>query len=51
MALALECHDAVNSSCEFTKYALDYYSEIEKKGHGTKDFGYVFQYLMNDKKI
>lgn len=42
MALALECHDAVNSSSEFTKYALDYYTEIEKKGHGSKDFGFVF---------
>jgi len=24
---------------------------LEKKGHGGKDFGYVFQYIMKDLKI
>ena len=51
MALAYECHQAANSSSDFTKYAHDYYEEIEKSGHGHLDFGYVFQYLMNNKKI
>lgn len=30
---------------EFAKYAIDYFRELEKKGFGKKDFGFVFQYI------
>ena len=42
MALGLECASQVNSNVEFAEFALDYYRALEKKGHGTKDFGYVY---------
>ena len=51
LTLALECFEAVDLNCDFTKAAQDYYRIIEKAGHGGKDFGYVFQYIMKDKKI
>lgn len=51
MTLALECAEAVGIQADFTKAANEYYRIIEKAGHGSKDFGYVFQYIMKDKKI
>ena len=51
LALALECADKVGAKLEFCEEAMDYYRHLEKKGHGGKDFGYVFQYIMKDLKI
>ena len=51
LALALEIADHVNAKIEFGEKAMDYYRELEKKGHGGKDFGVVFQYIMKDLKI
>lgn len=51
LSLALECFEAVNLNADFAKAANDYYRILEKAGHGSKDFGYVFQYIMKDKKI
>ena len=34
-----------------TQFSCDYYKEMEKLGKGNKDFGYAFQYIMNNKKI
>lgn len=31
--------------------SLDYYVQLEKKGMGNKDFGYVYQYIMKNKNI
>jgi len=51
LALSQECAKAVNAETHFASKALDYYLELEKKGHGSKDFGYVFQYIMKDLKL
>jgi 3-hydroxyisobutyrate dehydrogenase-like beta-hydroxyacid dehydrogenase len=51
LALALECADKVGAKLEFGEEAMEYYRHLEKKGHGGKDFGYVFQYIMKDLKI
>ena len=48
LALALECAEAVDAKVEFAEKSLDIYRLLEKKGHGGKDFGYVFQYLMKN---
>ena len=42
LALALECADAVGVKTNFANNSLEYYRDLEKKGHGGKDFGYVF---------
>lgn len=42
LALALECAEAVDQKAEFTERTLEIYRQLEKKGHGGKDFGYVF---------
>lgn len=51
MALALDCHDSVSSIAEFTQHAHDYYKEVNDKGLGDLDYGYIFKYLMDNKKI
>lgn len=42
LALALEAARHGNASTELTEKAIDYYRELEKKGYGNKDFGFVF---------
>jgi len=51
LALALEIADQVNAKIEFGDKAMEYYRTLEKKGHGGKDFGIVFQYIMKDLNI
>ena len=51
LALALEAARHGNASTELTEKAIDYYRDLEKKGYGTKDFGFVFQYIMKNKKM
>jgi 3-hydroxyisobutyrate dehydrogenase-like beta-hydroxyacid dehydrogenase len=51
LALALECAQAVNQKTEYTEKTLDIYKMLEKKGHGKKDFGYVYQYMMKNHQI
>jgi 3-hydroxyisobutyrate dehydrogenase-like beta-hydroxyacid dehydrogenase len=45
LALALEIANEVNSNVAFGEKAMEYYKDLEKKGHGGKDFGIVFQYI------
>jgi 3-hydroxyisobutyrate dehydrogenase len=51
LALALSCAEEVGAQTKFAEEAVDYYAHLEKKGHGGKDFGYVFQYIMKDFKV
>ena len=50
LALALECAKSVDAKTDFGEKALDTYVHLEKGGHGGKDFGYVFQYIMGNHK-
>lgn len=50
LALALECANHVDAKVEFGENALNTYCHLEKGGHGGKDFGYVFQYIMGNHK-
>jgi 3-hydroxyisobutyrate dehydrogenase len=49
LALALEIAEAVKVNVAFGEMAMEYYRDIEKKGHGGKDFGIVFQYIQKNK--
>jgi hypothetical protein len=49
MSLALELAEKVHSNVHFAEESMKYYLELEKEGHGRKDFGYVFQHI-NKKK-
>jgi len=51
MALSLEVAEQVNANVEFAEKAAEYYNTITQKGHGTKDFGVVWQYVMNNKNM
>ncbi len=51
LALALEAAKHGDATTDFTQLAIDYYRDLEKKGMGNKDFGYVFQYIMKNKKV
>lgn len=49
--IGLDCAKEVGFDLEMTRRALNYYETIENKGHEKKDFSYVYQYILNDKKI
>lgn len=51
LALALEAAQHGNASTELTEIAIDYYRDLEKKGFGQRDFGFVFQYIYKNKKL
>ena len=51
LSLALDFSEAVNVDSEFAKKSVEYYREVEKKGYGNKDFGFVYQYMMKGKDI
>lgn len=51
LALALEAAQVADANTEFTEKAIDYYRDLEKKGFGNRDFGYVFQYIFKNKKL
>lgn len=51
MVLALESAHKVGAETDMLEKSLDYYVQLEKKGMGKKDFGYVYQYLMKNKQI
>lgn len=44
----MEVADHVEANIDFAKLSMEYYRTLEKKGHGGKDFGYVFQYVMKN---
>ena len=45
MVLALEAAHSVNAKTDMLEKSLDYYVQLEKKGYGRKDFGFVYQYI------
>jgi len=45
MVLALEAAHGVDAKTDMLEKSLDYYLQLEKKGLGKKDFGYVYQYI------
>jgi len=51
MSLAMEAAENAGASVEFGQKAMEYYIEVEKKGFGGKDFGYVYQYIHKNKKL
>ena len=50
MVLALNAARTADADTSLLEESLDYYKTLEDGGRGTKDFGYVFQYIMNNKK-
>lgn len=48
LTLGLECADEVGVKTEFAKNAMEYFLAVEKAGHGGKDFGIVYQYILKD---
>jgi 3-hydroxyisobutyrate dehydrogenase len=51
LALALEIANEVNASVSFGEKAIEYFSTLEKKGYGSKDFGIVYQYIYKNQKM
>ena len=51
MVLALEAAHSANAKTDMLEKSLDYYVQLEKKGKGTKDFGYVYQYISKNYDI
>ena len=51
LSIALEAADHVQAKTAFAQHAIDYYRELEKLGHGNKDFGYVYQYINKNFKV
>ena len=51
MVLALEAAHSADARTDMLEKSLEYYLDLEKAGMGKKDFGYVFQYIMKNKKI
>ncbi len=51
MVLALEAASSVSAQTDMLEKSLQYYIDLEKKGCGKKDFGYVFQYIMKNKNL
>lgn len=42
LSIALEAAEEVKAKLNFGEHCIDYYRDIEKKGYGNKDFGYVY---------
>ena len=51
LALAIEAANTVNADTNLTQIAIDYYGQLEKKGYGNKDFGFVYQYIMKNRQM
>jgi len=51
MVLALEVAHNADARTDMLEKSLQYYIDLEKAGLGKKDFGYVFQYIMKNKKV
>jgi len=51
LALALEAAKAGNADTHMTETAIEYYTQLEKKGFGHKDLGFVYPYIMKNRKM
>ena len=45
LSIALESAEYADAKLKFANAAIDYYRELEKKGFGKKDFGFVYQFI------
>lgn len=50
LSIALEAANQTETATKFAEHAINYYRDLEKKGHGKKDFGYVYQYIHKNLK-
>lgn len=50
LTLGLECADLAGVQADFAKNAMEYFMALEKAGHGGKDFGVVYQYILKNKE-
>jgi len=51
VGLAIEAAYTVGADTEMAEKAIDYYRELEKKGYGRKDLGFVYPYLMANRNM
>lgn len=51
MALALEEAKRMNCDSGMTEFACEYYDQLEKKGFGDRDYGFVYQYLKKNRQL
>jgi len=51
MRLAKAAAEGVDARTDMLAKSLEYYQTLEDNNLGGKDFGYVFQYIMNNKKL
>ena len=51
MNLAKQAAKKVNADTTMIETSMAYYQAIEDAGKGSKDFGYVFQYIMKNKTM
>jgi len=51
LALALEAAKEGNCDTHMTETAVEYYSQLEKLGYGDKDLGFVYPFLMKNRKM
>lgn len=51
MKIALECAKSVDLDVELSKDALEHYEKLTGEGLSKKDFSYVYQYILENKKI
>jgi len=51
MALAMEAAKDGNANTDMAEFAIKYYADLEKKGYGQKDLGFVWHYIMKNKNF
>ena len=51
LSIALEAAEQADAKLKFAQAAIDQYRELEKKGFGKKDFGFVYRYIHNNSDI
>jgi len=51
LSIALEAAEQAEAKIKFGEHAIGYYRDIEKKGFGKKDFGFVYRYIHNNFEI
>lgn len=49
--IALDCAKKVDLDMELSNKTQDQYQQIKQKGFNNKDFSFVYQYILNNKKI
>ena len=47
----MEAGEQADAQLKFGQHAIDYYRDIEKKGFGKKDFGFVYRYIHKNFEI